>query len=53
MKLICPKCGWMQELDRVQLWMWFFSKNGGHPMTCGSGECPSHTEMVEYKERVP
>lgn len=52
MILICPKCGWEQKLDRVDVWMWFFSKQpGGHPMTCGSGKCPSHTELIVKVEK--
>jgi hypothetical protein len=54
MILVCPICGWEQKLDHVDVWMWFFSKQpGGHPMTCGSGKCPSHTELVVKQDDIP
>jgi len=53
LKIKCPKCGWKQVVDDE---MWKFSITPyemypgvvmhPHPHTCGSGKCPSHTEMV-------
>ena len=52
-EIVCPICGRRQTVER---WLWEFSRHDqeikpgwiqrGHPLTCGSDTCPSHTEMV-------
>ena len=49
-KLQCPKCGWVQYMSR-EMWE-FCSKPNRHPATCGSGKCPSHTNM-QLAESIP
>lgn len=39
----CPICGRRQT---VEGWLYDFSTTDeGHPLTCGSESCPSHTVM--------